>query len=400
MKICIVSPFAVGVNISPRLYQAALMAKRGHEMFFITPRQQYSVKSAQKDSKPSLLKNYNSVEMRFFNVIYPLPKLAYPLPNLIDEMRIINRIIKKNDIDMIHIYQPEFLTSLPLPMIKKKYQKPILLTVNGFPGMNWFYGKKIIDFCGLTYTCTLIKFLFRYTDKILLYNNLLRRYAKKLGVSEEKMVFLPEGINFDTHKYNNELLMKIRMNLRISSDEKLIIFTGRLVPVKGIDTLIEAFKKLHIEYPNCKLLIVGDGPYRELYEMQAGRLLNKNIFFTGMVEPEKVVHLLLSSNIFVMPSISEGIPVSLLEASSCGLPCIATSVGAVPDIIKPRKTGIIFRVGDTNQLFKSLVYLLNNESAAKKMGKQAKKRVMNLFNWDKIINKYEHICLEQLIKKN
>ena len=142
------------------------------------------------------------------------------------------------------------------------------------------------------------------------------------------------------------------------------------------------------------MLIVGDGPYRELYEAQSGRLLNKSIFFTGFVSSDRVVEYLLASDIFVLPSLSEGIPSSLLEACFIGLPCIATEVGAVSDIIINGETGITIRAGDCDQLFTSLVLLVTDEATAVEMGKRAKKRITNLFNWDKIVKRYERICTE------
>jgi len=397
MRICIVSPFAYGINISPRLYQATLLAEKGHKVLFLTPHQQYMLRSMRKNRK-SLMKDFQYVKMRYFNVAYPFPSLAYPFPNILEETKLICNIIKEEKVDIVHFYQPEFLTSVPLPLIKKKFNIPVLLTVNGFPGISWFYGESVVDFVGLSYTQTAVRFLMRYADKILLYATNLKQYAKRIGVPEEKMVFLPEGIEFNVPYNNNEGRETVRRKLGVSNNEKLITFTGRLVPVKGVNILIEAFKSLHDEYSNCKLLIVGDGPYRKLYEKQSGRLLNRAIIFTGLVKPRKVVKFLLASDIFVLPSLSEGIPSSLLEACLCGLPCVATNTGAIPDIIKKGESGLIIRPNDADALLQALVLLLNDEAMAMEMGKKAAERVKKLFNWNNIVRKYERIC-EELLKK-
>ena len=397
MKICIVSPFAYGVNISPRLHQAMLLSKMGHEVFFVTPRQQYVLHSMLGCRKPPM-QDFQSVKMRYFNVAYPLPSLAYPLPNILEETKLICDIIEKEKVDIIHFYQPEFLTSIPLLLVKKKFNKPVLLTINGFPGVNWFYGIPIVNFVGLIYTQTITRFLMRYADKILLYATNLKWYAKRMGVPEEKMIFLPEGTEFNIPQNINEVREATRKELGVSITEKLIIFTGRLVPVKGVDILIRAFKVLYSKYPNCKLLIVGDGPYRKFYETQSGELLNKAILFTGLVRPEKVIKFLLASDVFVLPSLSEGIPSSLLEACSCGLPCISTNTGAIPDIISNRETGIIIKPGDEEGLFQALVQLVSDERTARIMGEGARRRVKQLFDWNSIVKQYEQICLE-LIRK-
>jgi len=393
MNICIVSPFSHDVRIIQRMQLAIKLVQRGHNVYFVTPREQY-VRLLEGKLPDTLHETLQGVEIFYFHAAFLIRNLAYPFPDLTQEIKLICDIIEKKEIDIVHFYQPEFLTSIPLPLIKRRFSKPILLTINGFPGVSWFYGRLMVDFIGLLYTQTITRVLMRYADKILFYATNLKQYAKRMGVPEEKMVFLPEGLELTIPQNVEEVRETMRRELAISSDEKLIIFTGRLVPVKGVDLLIRAFKILHNRYPNCKLLIVGDGPYRRLYESQSGELLNKAIIFTGLVEPEKVVRFLLAADVFVLPSFSEGIPSSLLEACFCGLPCIATNIGAIPDVIKNMETGIIIRPGDEKGLLQALAQLINDEKTARIMGDNARRRVKQLFNWDNIVKRYEQICFE------
>jgi len=372
---------------------AIKLVQRGHNVYFVTPREQY-VRLLEGKLPGTMHETLQGVEIFYFHAAFPIRNLAYPFPDLTQEIKLICDIIEKKEIDIVHFYQPEFLTSIPLPLIKRRFSKPTLLTINGFPGVSWFYGRLMVDFIGLLYTQTITRVLMRYADKILFYATNLKQYAKRMGVPEEKMVFLPEGLELTIPQNVEEVRETMRRELAISSDEKLIIFTGRLVPVKGIDLLIRAFKILHNRYPNCKLLIVGDGPYRRFYESQSGELLNKAIIFTGLVEPEKVVRFLLAADVFVLPSFSEGIPSSLLEACFCGLPCIATNTGAIPDVIKNMETGIITRPGDEKGLLQALAQLINDEKTARIMGDNARRRVKQLFNWDNIVKRYEQICFE------
>ena len=393
MNICIVSPFSHDVRIIQRMQLAIKLVQRGHNVYFVTPREQY-VRLLEGKLPDTLHETLQGVEIFYFHAAFPIRNLAYPFPDLTQEIKLICDIIEKKEIDIVHFYQPEFLTSIPLPLIKRRFSKPTLLTINGFPGVSWFYGRLMVDFIGLLYTQTITRVLMRYADKILFYATNLKQYAKRMGVPEEKMVFLPEGLELTIPQNVEEVRETMRRELAISSDEKLIIFTGRLVPVKGVDLLIRAFKILHNRYPNCKLLIVGDGPYRRFYESQSGELLNKAIIFTGLVEPEKVVRFLLAADVFVLPSFSEGIPSSLLEACFCGLPCIATNTGAIPDVIKNMETGIITRPGDEKGLLQALAQLINDEKTARIMGDNARRRVKQLFNWDNIVKRYEQICFE------
>lgn len=397
MRICIISQFAYGTNISPRLYQASLLSRRGHEVFFVTPRQQPMLRFM-KSVTPAP-EAFDGVKIHYFNVTYPIPSLAYPVPRMTEEINLINNIIQHEKADVLHFYQPEFLTSVPLPLIKAKFNKPTLLTVNGFPGINWYYGSRMVDLAGLVYTHTIARCLVRYADKILLYARNLRFFAKAIGVPDDKMVYLPEGITLDLPKNTKEIRDLTRYKLRVSDDETLIAFTGRLVPVKRVDTLVKSFKRLHSEHPNCKLLIVGDGPSRKLLEAQSGDLLNKAVIFAGLVRPESVVRFLLASDIFVLPSLSEGIPSSILEACYCGLPCISTNTGAIPDIIKDGETGILLKQSDEKNLWHALVRLATDEKMAKKMGENARARVKRIFNWNEIIERYEQICIDLIEKQ-
>jgi glycosyltransferase involved in cell wall biosynthesis len=130
----------------------------------------------------------------------------------------------------------------------------------------------------------------------------------------------------------------------------------------------------------------------ELYEGQAIICEEAVVKFYG--ERRDVIDLLEESDIFVNPSYSEGLPTSVMEAASVGLPIIATDVGGTNEIIKHMKSGLIIPPHQPWLIAESLKVLLKDETAAKTMGLMARNTVMSKFNWDVITKQYENLIKE------
>ena len=130
----------------------------------------------------------------------------------------------------------------------------------------------------------------------------------------------------------------------MGKDEKIIIFVGALRPVKGVRYLIEAMKVIIDENRTTKLFIIGDGVERESLERLVEKLgLGDHVNFIGKVPNERVPEYMIASDVFVLPSLSEGFPVTILEAMASGLPIVATNVGGLPEIIKENENGFLVK---------------------------------------------------------
>lgn len=164
----------------------------------------------------------------------------------------------------------------------------------------------------------------------------------------------------------------------------IITFVGRLIEAKGVQDLIKAFNEL--AYPDLELWIVGDGNYRkELENLSKG---NSKIVFYGEQSNNNVIDILNQTDIFVNPSYSEGLPTSVLEAASIGLPIIATDVGGTNEIIEHRKTGLLIKPGRVWELENAIKSMLLHMDIARRQGGEAQKIVREKFNWDLIVNQY------------
>lgn len=167
-----------------------------------------------------------------------------------------------------------------------------------------------------------------------------------------------------------------RSLLKASECDLLVTFTGRLVPEKGIDTLLKAMRML--EGQPIKLAVAGDGPLRSMIESSG----ISNISVLGKLSMPDIAALLISSDLFCIPSRSEGFCTSLLEASACGTPSIATDIGGARELIPDSSYGIILQSNDPRELASSLIDALDNKTSLRKKGDRCRALVEKEYSWN------------------
>ena len=164
----------------------------------------------------------------------------------------------------------------------------------------------------------------------------------------------------------------------------IIGIVARLSSVKGIDLLIKAFACIRKQFPQAQLWIVGDGP-----EKQKLRQLTGQMGLDGCVRFEAIVNqtpdVLPVFDIFVMPSVQEGLGLAVMEAQACGIAVVASNVGGLPDLIEDGKTGFLFTSGDTEALAAKIIELLNNPGQAQAMAVAARRQVEKKFSLDQMV---------------
>lgn len=174
------------------------------------------------------------------------------------------------------------------------------------------------------------------------------------------------------------------------STDKLLISVGRLEPQKAFADLINAFADVLKAHPDARLIIVGDGQQREALESQINQIgLEDEIKLLGL--RNDVPQLLAISDLFVLSSHWEGLPVAILEAMSVGLPVVATEVGDIPNIVS-KETGDIVPAKQPDQLAKTIHQMLNDQQQLEELGCAARKVIENQYSveaWGKrIFNLY------------
>jgi glycosyltransferase involved in cell wall biosynthesis len=184
----------------------------------------------------------------------------------------------------------------------------------------------------------------------------------------------------------------------IAADTFLLGTVARLSPEKGVDSLIKAFAQVQSEL-NCKakLLIIGDGPERHQLQMLVNRLsLDDKVVFCGFQsEIEPYYHAI---DLYILASITEGLPISLLEAMAIGRPVIATAVGGVPNLVINHQTGLLVPPNNTSGLAEAIRWAISHPTEMQTMGKTGQSLIAEHYSVTKWINQIESIYQHSRIK--
>lgn len=202
--------------------------------------------------------------------------------------------------------------------------------------------------------------------------------ARKLGLPQERVQVVPNGTDFQRfHPARRE----------VRSAGKKLLTVCRLVPHKGIDTVIEALPRLRESIPEVHYQIGGEGPDRPRLEALARRLgVEDRVEFLGRVPDSELVELYNSCDLFVLatrpePPNIEGFGLVFLEAGACEKPVVGTRVGGVIDAVADGETGILVPPSDPKALASALLELLHDPARAHRLGVQSRQRILKHFTW-------------------
>jgi len=174
----------------------------------------------------------------------------------------------------------------------------------------------------------------------------------------------------------------LRRNLHLP-DTPLFMFVGRLTVAKGLDILLNAWAQRDAALADACLTLVGDGELRERLVQQAHSLgLDRSVIFTGSTTD--TAPYLRAADAFVLPSRTEGMPVALLEAMACGLPCIATRVGGSAELIDDGQHGRLIAPEDVGALMRALPEALSMPV----WGERARQRIVERYAMDAVAQRY------------
>ena len=170
----------------------------------------------------------------------------------------------------------------------------------------------------------------------------------------------------------------------------LVLYAGRLVERKGVSYLLEAWKAASPDFPRAGLLILGDGPLRRDLEDRAARLgIAHTVRFAGQVD--NVPEALRAADLFVLPSLQEGMANSLLEAMASGVPVVATRIGGVMDVVEEGVTGLVVEPGDPRSLAGSLRAMLGDPPLRARLAGSALETIVRAFGPESRSRKYREL---------
>jgi glycosyltransferase involved in cell wall biosynthesis len=160
-----------------------------------------------------------------------------------------------------------------------------------------------------------------------------------------------------------------------------LLFVGRLAGVKGLPVLLEALAAVRAERPNVTLRIAGDGPERASLEALAGRLgVSQNVRFLGYQTQSQVRQLLRETDVFVMASFAEGVPVVLMEAMASGVPVVSSNIAGIPELVEDNVSGKLVPPGDAAAVARAVAQLLSDPDLRARFGAAGRAKVEREFD--------------------
>lgn len=288
----------------------------------------------------------------------------------------INKMLKKieNNFDIIHIHTPLS------PVIKTSL--PIVSTVHTSVIEDARH-IEIVDIKSL-----LVKKIFtKLVSKPLLFN-LINRSCAVTTVSNSVASELKIYFGFSNAiVVGNGVDEKIFKPINNKNKRKYILYVGRLSYRKGLFDLLKCAKIICERY-NINFFLIGKGELkRKLKDKINKEGLQSKVLFLGYVSRKELVHLYQNATVFVIPSHYEGLPTVILEAMACGLPVVATEIGANKDVINNCKNGLLIPTKSPEKMAEAISTLIEDEELRIKLGKNARKTIQEKFTWDVVTDK-------------
>jgi len=353
------------------------LVRRGHKVTIITTRHPEGRKKEEEEGN--------------LRIYYVGDKpLKYTRTFFKESVKLFKNLNEKNKFDIVHSQSGAGVWYA----LKCKKLAPLIITFHG-TALNeakslrntgligWGKGLYILVKDFINYHIFNYKLFFEKADKIIAVSNELAEDIKRqYKVPEEKLVVIPNGIGVS--KFKPMPVDNLREKLGLA-DEKVIVSVGAISKQKGFHLLLKILPDILKEYKNMRLIIVGKGPYlQKLKDMAAKFGIENHVIFAGKVsELPKYYNL---ADIFAFPTLRyEGLPLVVPEAMACEKPVIASRIGGIPTIIKNNIDGILIEPGNLKELKERIMEVLRDEELAKKLGKNARKKVVEKFSLDKMV---------------
>jgi glycosyltransferase involved in cell wall biosynthesis len=318
----------------------------------------------------------------------PLPFLyksqVYTIPT-IRAKKVLERSLRRLKPDLVHASLSLSTLDFLLPEICQELNLPLIATFH-----TPYDGKRR----NVTSTTQLLAyqlyapFLAKY-DRTIIFCEEQQDLLVKLGVPADRITVIPNGV--DDRKYTPGISnLKAEFNAR-----QIYVYQGRISTEKNVESLLKAWKYCNMSEYGCKLLLVGDGPLKPNLEPFYGT--ENGVIWLGAIRDDaRRIEILRGSDVFILPSLVEGLSLSLLEAMACGLACVATDAGADASVIADGAGVVINTQGVSGQLRTLLPVLREHGDWREILGKSARQRVLDRYTLKGNVDRIEHLYAEIL----
>jgi len=364
------SPFCGNVTYSREITNALL--EQGHQVSFLH--------FAQEQSKLDNWPNCQEVPLPFIykSQVYTIPTFR--------ATKVLTQSLKRIKPDIVHASLTLSPLDFVLPEICEELNLPLVATFHTpFAGK----GAKLVSGTQLLAYQLYAPFLGNY-HRVIVFSQIQRELLARMGVPSENIAVIPNGV--DVNKYSPGIS---QVKAEFDAD-RLFVYQGRLAPEKNVEALLRAWKQAEMA-PGSKLLIVGDGPLKSSLEPFYNS--DNGIHWLGFVADEnRRIEILRSADVYILPSLVEGLSLSLLEAMACGVACLATDVGADGEVLE-KGAGVILNPKSVRPQLRTLLPLFQDHpELTALLGQKARKRVIERYTLSTNIAQVE-LLYEEVVQQ-
>jgi glycosyltransferase involved in cell wall biosynthesis len=310
--------------------------------------------------------------------IFPLSKLLFPFLAFLKSLS----LHRKNKYDLIWPIMASY-TGFSALLFKKMHPKvPLILTIQ--EGDNFERRNGIFS--------PLFRAIFRSADRIQAISNFLAEWSKEKGASCPIAV-IPNGVDIELFSQGLSIgeASELKRTLNKKAGDIFLVTTSRLVLKNGVADIIESLKHLPA---SVKLLILGTGPLElDLKSHVVELKLEDRVQFLGFIPHKDMAQYLHISDIFIRPSLSEGLGNSFLEAMAAGIPVIATPVGGIPDFLVDGETGLFCEVNNPHSIAQKVEKLIKDKESRDYIVGRAREMVKEKYSWERVAGEMKEVFI-------
>lgn len=312
--------------------------------------------------------------------------LALSRPTQVGAAYRLARMIRERGVKILHSHQ--FYASLFASPVGAMCRVPVILETPHLRE-SWRKGRIKSSFA-------VDRFVGRFVDYYIAVSHANARYlVESKRLPKKKVVVIHNGCDLRRFNSGRQSGEAVRKDLGLSESDPMMVLVGRLEPQKGHRVLLDAFVKVHSEFPRARLVCVGEGSLREeLEERTAGLGLAEAVRFVGF--QSNVPAWLAAADLMVLPSFFEGLPIVAIESLAAGRPVVATAVDGTPEVVVNGKTGFTVPPGDAPALGAALLCLIRDADLRQTMGREGRRWVAEHFTQELQIRRTQELYLRAL----
>lgn len=288
-------------------------------------------------------------------------------------------IVRRNEYDIVHLFQTQLSAYVAL-MVTKRMGKKVVTSSRGAGRTG-----DMAVWSSIPGGRRLLRVVASHVHAATGVSRDVVAELHEAGFDRDRTWYLPNGVPVPTRCESNR--SRLRAELGLSPNDFIATFIGRLSYEKAPQLLLSAWPRVVSRYPSSKLVFVGEGDRRGTLEAEAKENgVSSSVLFTGRVN--NVPDYLNAADTFVLPSLTEGMSVALLEAMAARLPVVASRVSGTIDIIRDGENGLLFESGDKEGLIRCLWALMASRALGEGLGEKARETVERRFSLDRMLDRY------------